>query len=70
MLLMFESVLSLKEKITLHWFSYFKIASKYLFYLMTDPLNIIFDNFFYKIQFSYLYNKQGCYFVTKATKYR
>jgi len=26
---MMESVLSLKEKTTQHWFSYFQIASKY-----------------------------------------
>ena len=30
-------------KTTQHWFSYFQIACKYFF--MTDPLNIIFDDF-------------------------
>ena len=40
-----ESVLSLKEKTTQHWFSYLQIARKYLQSFMTDPLNIIFDDF-------------------------
>ena len=34
-----ESVLSLKDKATQHWFSYLQFAQK------TDPLNIIFDFF-------------------------
>jgi len=34
-----ESVLSLKEKTTQHWFSYFQIAHKYKQSFMTDPLN-------------------------------
>jgi len=45
MLVMKESVLSLNEKITQHWFSYFQIVSKYSKSFMTDPLNIIFDDF-------------------------
>ena len=40
-----ESVLNLKEKTTQHWFSYFQIARQYLKSFMTDPLNIIFDDF-------------------------
>ena len=43
--LLSESVLSLKEKTTQHWFSYFQIACKYLKYFMTDPLNMIFYDF-------------------------
>ena len=35
------SVLSLKEKTTQHWFSYFQITHKYLTSLMTDQLNIM-----------------------------
>ena len=45
MLLIKESVLSLKEKTTQHWFSYFLIANKDLTYFRTDPLNIILDDF-------------------------
>jgi len=45
MLFMKESVLSIKEKTTQHWFSYFQIARKYLTYFMTDLLNTIFDDF-------------------------
>ena len=41
MLLITESVLSLKEKTTQTWFSYFQIASKYS--CMTDLLNIVYD---------------------------
>ena len=64
MLLMRESVLSLKEKTTQPWFSYFQIACMYLKYFMTDPLNIIFDNFniwllSYRIEFRCLYIPQG-----------
>jgi len=40
MLLTTESVLSLKEKTTQHWFSCFQIAS-----FMADLFNIIFDDF-------------------------
>ena len=40
-----EPVLSLKEKTTQYWFSYFKIACKYSKSFMTDPLNIILDDF-------------------------
>jgi len=40
-----KSVLSLKEKMTQHWFYYFQIACKYEQTLMTDPLNITFDDF-------------------------
>jgi len=43
-----ESMLCLKEKTTQHWFSYFQNAqNKYMYeqYFMTDPLNIIFDDF-------------------------
>jgi len=36
------SVLSLKEKTAQHWFSYLGVTKNYF---MTDPLNIIFDNF-------------------------
>ena len=46
MLLLLESVLSLKEKATTqHWFSYFQIDRKYLKYFITHPLNIIIDDF-------------------------
>jgi len=45
MLLIKGSVLSLKEKTTQPWFSYFQIACKYLKYFMTDALNIIYDDF-------------------------
>jgi len=38
------SVLSLKEKTTQHWFSYFQIVHKYSKSFMTDPLNIILDD--------------------------
>jgi len=40
-----ESVLSLKEKATQHWFSYYQIARKYKQSFMTDPLSIIFYAF-------------------------
>jgi len=45
MLLIKEFVLSLKEKTTQHWFSYFQIARKYYNSFMIDPLNIVFDDF-------------------------
>ena len=46
MLLLLESVLSLKEKATTqHWFFYFQIARKYLKSFITHPLNIIYDDF-------------------------
>ena len=67
--LLSESVLSLKEKTTQHWFSYFQIACKYLKYFMTNPLNIIFYNFGiwllgYMIEFSCLYLPQVHYFIS------
>jgi len=40
-----ESVFSVKEKTTQPWFSYSQIAHKYQPYFITDPLNIIFDDF-------------------------
>jgi len=41
-----KSGLRLKEKnLTQHWFSYFQTACKHLKSFMTDPLNIIFDDF-------------------------
>ena len=40
-----ESVLSLKEKTTQHWFSYLQIARNYLHSFRTDPVNTVFDNF-------------------------
>ena len=40
-------VLSLKEKTTQHWFSYFQIACKYLKSFMTNPLNISLTIFVY-----------------------
>ena len=49
MLLINESVFSLKEEGTTQYFGFpytFKIACKYQKSFMTDPLNIIFD-FFY-----------------------
>ena len=68
MILIKESVLSLKEKTTQHWFSCFQIDRKYLKSYMTDPLNIILDNFCtlllgYRIEFSCLYIPQGHYFI-------
>jgi len=68
MLLMKESVFSLKEKITQDWFSYFKIAHKYQKSFMTDPLNLIFDEsslrlLGYRIEFSCLYIAQRQYFM-------
>jgi len=40
-----EFVLSLKEKTTQPWFTYFEIARKYWKSFKIDPLNIILDNF-------------------------
>jgi len=40
-----ESVLSLEEKTTQLWFTYFQIADKYQTSFKTNPLNIIFDDF-------------------------
>jgi len=40
-----ESGLSLKEKNTQDWCSYFQITHKYKHYFMTDPLIIIFGDF-------------------------
>jgi len=37
MLYVQESVMSLKENTTQHWFSYVQIVRKYLNYFMTDP---------------------------------
>ena len=45
MLPMDESGLSLKEKNTQHWFSYYQIAWEYLKKSMTHLLNITFDEF-------------------------
>ena len=52
MLLIKESVLSLKEEGTTQYFGFpytFKIASKYQKSFMTDPLNINFEDFLYTI---------------------
>ena len=40
-----ESVLSLKEKTTQHWFSYFQIARMYYNYFTFDTLTFIFNGF-------------------------
>ena len=45
MLLMKESVLSLKEKTTQPWFTYFQIVGKYEQSFKTNLLTIIFDDF-------------------------
>jgi len=37
--------MSLEEKATQPWLSFFQIAGKYKKSLMTDQLNIIFDDF-------------------------
>ena len=42
MLLMKDSVLSMREKTTQQCFFYFQIAIKYSKSFMTDPLNIVF----------------------------
>ena len=41
------SVLSLKEKATQHWFSYFQIATKYLTSFITNPLIIMLKSLIY-----------------------
>ena len=41
------SVLSLKEKSTHNWFSYFQIARKYQKPFMTNPLNIMLTSLIY-----------------------
>jgi len=45
MLLRKDSELSWKEKTRQHWISNFQISHKHQTSFMTDPLNIIFDNF-------------------------
>ena len=57
------SFLSLKEKATQHWFSYYQIARKYKQSFMTNPLSIIFDAFSIRLlghrtEFSCLYLPQ------------
>ena len=69
MLLMKESVLSLKEKSTQHWFSCFQIACKYQHSFMTNPLNNYLDDICigllgYNIEFSCLYLPQGLYCIS------
>ena len=62
-------VLSLNKKTKQHCFSYFHIAPKYYKSIMTNPFNIILDNFGtwllgYRIEFSCLYIPQEHYFIS------
>ena len=67
-----EYVLSLEEKTTQHWFSYFQIARKYYICvkILYDKPVIIFDDFgtciwylAYRYKVSCLYISQGHYFM-------
>ena len=69
MLLMEESVLSLKEKKTQPWFTYFQLAGKYYNSFKINLLNIIFEDFSirllgYRTEFSCLYLPQGHNFTS------
>ena len=44
-MLLKESMLSFEEETPQLWFTYFQIAGKYYKSFMTNPLNIIFDDF-------------------------
>ena len=59
-------MLSLKKETTQHCFSYLQNALKYLKFLMTYPLNTIFDDFgnWYRIEFNCLYIPHGHYFIS------
>ena len=59
-----ESVLSLEEKTTQPWFTYFQIAGKYRKSFKTNLLNFILDDFNirllgYRTKFSCLYLPHG-----------